>query len=108
MLQRIYGTAWFTKDDLEGYLRRLEEAKKRDHRLLGKQLDVFSILENVGPGLVFWLPKGAMIQHQLRRFIEDTVLERGYSLVYTPNVTREELFMRPGQLPTYDATQFLP
>src|SRR5439155_918724 len=93
MLQRVYGTAWFTKDDLEGYLRRLEEAKKRDHRVLGKQLDLFSIQEDVGPGLVFWHPKGAMIQHQLRRFIEDTILERGYSLVYTPSVTREELFL---------------
>src|SRR5213083_1607721 len=108
MLQRIYGTAWFTKDDLEGYLRRLEEAKKRDHRVLGKQLDLFSIQENVGPGLVFWHPKGAMIQHQLRRFIEDTILERGYSLVYTPNVTREELFLRSGHLPLYAANQFPP
>ena len=108
MLQRIYGTAWFTKDDLEGYLRRLEEAKKRDHRVLGKQLDLFSIQEDVGPGLVFWHPKGAMIQHQLRRFIEDTILERGYSLVYTPNVTREELFLRSGHLPLYAANQFPP
>src|SRR6266480_1310789 len=106
MLQRIYGTAWFTKDDLEGYLRRLEEAKKRDHRVLGKQLDLFSIQEDVGPGLVFWHPKGAMIQHQLRRFIEDTILERGYSLVYTPNVTREELFLRSGHLPLYAENQF--
>src|SRR5216110_3198070 len=106
MLQRIYGTAWFTKDDLEAYLRRLEEAKKRDHRVLGKQLDLFSIQEDVGPGLVFWHPKGAMIQHQLRRFIEDTILERGYSLVYTPNVTREELFLRSGHLPLYAANQF--
>jgi len=65
MLQRIYGTAWFTKDDLEGYLRRLEEAKKRDQPGAGKQLDLFSIQEEVGPGLVFWHPKGAMIQHQL-------------------------------------------
>src|SRR3989475_5762390 len=108
MLQRIYGTAWFTKDDLEGYLRRLEEARKRDHRVLGKQLDLFSIQEDVGPGLVFWHPKGAMIQHQLRRFIEDTILERGYSLVYTPNVTREELFLRSGHLPLYAANQFPP
>jgi len=108
MLQRIYGTAWFTKDALEGYLRRLEEAKKRDHRVLGKQLDLFSIQEDVGPGLVFWHPKGAMIQHQLRRFIEDTILERGYSLVYTPNVTREELFLRSGHLPLYAANQFPP
>jgi len=108
MLQRIYGTAWFTKDDLEGYLRRLEEARKRDHRVLGKQLDLYSIQEDVGPGLVFWHPKGAMIQHQLRRFIEDTILERGYSLVYTPNVTREELFLRSGHLPLYAANQFPP
>src|SRR3989449_175352 len=108
MLQRIYGTAWFTKEDLESYLRRLEEAKKRDHRLLGKQLDLFSIQEDVGPGLIFWHPKGAMIQHQLRRFIEDTILERGYSLVYTPNLTREELFLRSGHLPLYAANQFPP
>src|SRR6266542_5891616 len=106
MLQRIYGTAWFTKDDLDAYLRRLEEAKQRDHRLLGKQLDLFSIQEDAGPGLIFWHPKGAMIQFQLRRFIEDTVLERGYSLVYTPHVTREQLFLRSGHLPLYAENQF--
>ncbi|HEY6208745.1 MAG TPA: threonine--tRNA ligase [Gemmatimonadales bacterium] len=108
MLQRIYGTAWFTKEDLEAYLRRLEEAKKRDHRLLGRQLDLFSIQEDVGPGLIFWHPKGAMLQFQLRRFIEDTILARGYQLVYTPNVTREELFLRSGHLPLYAANQFPP
>src|SRR5213592_935468 len=108
MLQRIYGTAWFTKDDLEAYLRRLEEAKKRDHRLLGRQLDLFSTQEDVGPGLIFWHPKGAMLQFQLRRFIEDTILARGYQLVYTPNVTREELFLRSGHLPLYAANQFPP
>src|SRR5438046_2310926 len=108
MLQRIYGTAWFTKEDLDQYLNRLEEARKRDHRVLGKQLDLFSIQEEVGPGLILWHPKGAMIQHQLRRFIEDTILERGYSLVYTPNVTREELFLRPGHLPLYAENQFPP
>src|SRR2546426_8801309 len=108
MLQRIYGTAWFSKDDLEAYLRRLEEAKKRDHRLLGKQLDLYSIQEDVGPGLVFWHPKGAMLQFQLRRFIEDTILERGYQLVYTPHVTREQLFLRSGHLPLYADNQFPP
>jgi threonyl-tRNA synthetase len=108
MLQRIYGTAWFTKDDLEAYVRRLEEARKRDHRVLGKQLDLFSIQEDVGPGLVFWHPKGAMINFQLRRFIEDVILERGYQLVYTPNVTREELFLRSGHLPLYAENQFPP
>jgi len=106
MLQRIYGTAWFTKADLDGYLRRLEEARKRDHRILGRQLDLFSIQEDVGPGLVFWHPKGAMVQFQLRRFIEDTILERGYHLVYTPHVTREQLFLRSGHLPLYAENQF--
>ncbi|MGH7613289.1 MAG: threonine--tRNA ligase, partial [Gemmatimonadales bacterium] len=106
MLQRIYGTAWFTKADLDAYLHRLEEAKKRDHRVLGKLLDLFSIQEDVGPGLIFWHPKGAMLQFQLRRFIEDVVLERGYQLVYTPHVTREQLFLRSGHLPLYSDNQF--
>jgi threonyl-tRNA synthetase len=106
MLQRIYGTAWFSKDDLEEYVRRLEEARKRDHRVIGKQLDLFSIQEDVGPGLIFWHPKGAMINFQLRRFIEDVILERGYQLVYTPHVTREQLFLRSGHLPLYAENQF--
>ncbi|MGH7570154.1 MAG: threonine--tRNA ligase [Gemmatimonadales bacterium] len=106
MLQRIYGTAWFTQEELAAYVRRLEEAKKRDHRLLGKQLDLFSIQEDVGPGLIFWHPRGAMIQFQLRRFIEDVILERGYQLVYTPHVTREQLFLRSGHLPLYGEHQF--
>ncbi len=71
MLQRIYGTAWFKKEDLEAYLHRLEEARRRDHRVLGKQLDLFSIQEVVGPGLVFWHPKGAMIKWLLTRAVED-------------------------------------
>jgi threonyl-tRNA synthetase len=108
MLQRIYGTAWFTKDDLDAYLRRLEEARKRDHRVIGKQLDLFSIQEDVGPGLIFWHPKGAMVNFQLRRFIEDVILARGYQLVYTPHVTREQLFLRSGHLPLYAENQFPP
>jgi len=108
MLQRIYGTAWFSKEDLEAYLHRLEEAKKRDHRVLGKQLDLFSIQEDVGPGLIFWHPKGAMLNFQLRRFIEDVILERGYSLVYTPHLTREQLFIRSGHIPLYADNQFPP
>ncbi len=106
MLQRIYGTAWFTKQDLDQYLHRLEEARKRDHRVIGKQLDLFSIQEDVGPGLIFWHPKGAMMQFQLRRFIEDAILQRGYQLVYTPHVTREQLFLRSGHLPLYAENQF--
>src|SRR5256712_3019211 len=108
MLQRIYGTAWFTKEDLEGYVRRLEEARKRDHRVIGKQLDLFSIQEDVGPGLLRGHPKGAILNFELRRFIEDVILARGYQLVYTPHVTREQLFLRSGHLPLYAANQFPP
>ncbi len=106
MLQRIYGTAWFDRKDLEAYLRRLEEAQKRDHRVLGRQLDLFSIQEDVGPGLVLWHPRGATIQFELRRFIEDEIVKRGYDLVYTPHVTREDLFLRSGHLPLYGENQF--
>jgi threonyl-tRNA synthetase len=106
MLQRIYGTAWFKKADLEEYLRRLEEAERRDHRMLGKQLDLFSIQEVVGPGLILWHPKGAVLQFELRRFIEDELRRRGYDFVYTPHVTREDLFVRSGHLPLYEDQQF--
>ncbi|MDQ4045136.1 MAG: threonine--tRNA ligase, partial [Chloroflexota bacterium] len=108
MLQRIYGTAWFTKEDLEAYLHRLEEARKRDHRLLGKQLDLFSIQEMVGPGLIFWHPKGATIKWLLTRAVEDDNVRNGYDLVYTPHVTREELFRISGHLPLYEANQYPP
>jgi threonyl-tRNA synthetase len=106
MLQRIYGTAWFRKEDLEAYLHRLEEARKRDHRVLGKQLDLFSINDIVGPGLVLWHPKGAMIKWLLSRAVEDDNVASGYDLVYTPNVTREELFRISGHLPLYAANQY--
>ncbi|MEE8476989.1 MAG: threonine--tRNA ligase, partial [Gemmatimonadales bacterium] len=108
MLQRIYGTAWFKKNDLEAYLNRLEEARKRDHRVLGKQLDLYSIQETVGPGLVFWHPKGAMIKFLLSRYVEDDNLACGYDLIYTPNITREELFRISGHLPLYEAVQYPP
>ncbi len=108
MLQRIYGTAWFKKEDLEGYVHRLEEARRRDHRVIGKALDLFSIQEVVGPGLVFWHPKGARIKHLLTRAVEDDNLAHGYELVSTPNVTREELFRISGHLPLYEANQYPP
>src|SRR5204863_1472113 len=106
MLQLINGKAWFSKQDLDQYITRLEEARKRDHRVIGKQLDLYSIQEDVGPGLVFWHPNGAILNFELRRFIEDVILQRGYQLVYTPNVTREQLFLRSGHLPLYAANQF--
>jgi threonyl-tRNA synthetase len=108
MLQRIYGTAWFKKEDLDAYLHRLEEARRRDHRVLGKQLDLFSIQEVVGPGLVFWHPKGAMVKWLLTRAVEDDNIRSGYELVYTPNITREELFKISGHLPLYEANQYPP
>lgn len=106
MLQRIYGTAWFSKRDLDDYLRRLEEAERRDHRTLGRQLDLFSVQEDVGPGLIFWHPRGAILQLELRRFIEDELLKRDYDFVYTPHVTREAVFVRSGHLPLYGENQF--
>ena len=108
MLQRIYGTVFFKKQDLDEHLNRLEEAKRRDHRKLGRELDLFSIQEVVGPGLVFWHPRGALVHFQLRRFIEDEVMRRGYDLVATPHVTREALFERSGHLPLYAENQFPP
>ncbi len=106
MLQRIYGTSFFQKFRLEEYLRRLEEARRRDHRLIGKELDLFSIQEDVGPGLIHWHPKGAMIQFLLRRFIEDELLRRGYDFVYTPHIAREALFRRSGHLQAYSEVMF--
>ena len=108
MLQRIYGTAWFKKEDLEAYLHRLEEARKRDHRVLGRQLDLFSISDVVGPGLVLWHPRGAMVKWLLSRAVEDDNVASGYDLVYTPNVTKEELFRISGHLPLYAANQYPP
>jgi threonyl-tRNA synthetase len=108
MLQRIYGTAWFKKEDLDAYLHRLEEARKRDHRVLGRQLDLFSISDVVGPGLVLWHPRGAMIIWLLTRAVEDDNVANGYDLVYTPNVTKEELFKISGHLPLYAANQYPP
>lgn len=106
MLQRIYGTAWFSQQDLDTYLHQLEEARKRDHRVLGKQLDLFSIQEAVGPGLVFWHPRGAIIKWLLSRLVEDDNVACGYDLVYTPNITREELFHISGHLPHYAENQY--
>ena len=101
MLQRIYGTAFYSRDAIEAYSTRLEEARKRDHRKLGRELDLFSIQDEIGPGLVCWHPKGARVQLELRRWIEDLQYSRGYEFVYTPHVSSEALFRRSGHLPNY-------
>ncbi|MGA2136028.1 MAG: threonine--tRNA ligase [Bryobacteraceae bacterium] len=107
-LQRIYGTAFFSKKDLEDYLARLEEAKKRDHRKLGKELELFTVSELVGAGLPLWLPKGATI----RRLLEEYILEReratGYQHVYTPDLAKVELYQRSGHWEHYHEDMFPP
>jgi threonyl-tRNA synthetase len=105
-LQRIYGTAFFSQKELEEYLNRLEEAKRRDHRLLGKQLDLLSIQELAGPGLIFFHPKGALVRKQLEDWMREQYLARGYSLVNTPHVARESLWNISGHLENYKESMF--
>jgi len=107
-LQRIYGTAWFTKKELDEYLAKLEEAKKRDHRKLGQELDLFSIQELAGPGLIFFHPKGGIIRKQLEDWMRDAYLKRGYSLVYTPHVMRRDLWKTSGHANYYSENMFTP
>lgn len=107
-LQRIYGTAWFTAEELDRYLHQVEEAKRRDHRLLGRRLELFSIEPSVGSGLVFWLPKGAIIRRELENFIYAELLRRGYQPVYTPVLGRVELYETSGHYPYYAESQFPP
>ena len=107
-LQRIYGTSFFNKKDLEQHLHAIEEAKKRDHRVLGKQLDLFSIQELAGPGLIFWHPKGGIIRKEMEDWMRDEYLKRGYSLVYTPHVFRVNLWKTSGHEGYYAQNMFTP
>jgi threonyl-tRNA synthetase len=105
-LQRIYGTSFFSKKDLDAYLTGIEEAKKRDHRVLGKQLDLFSIQELAGPGLIFWHPKGGIIRKEMEDWMREEYLRRGYSLVCTPHVARRQLFYTSGHEGYYSNNMF--
>ncbi|HEY3839459.1 MAG TPA: threonine--tRNA ligase [Bryobacteraceae bacterium] len=107
-LQRIYGTAWFSKKELDEYLAKLEEAKKRDHRKLGQELDLFSIQELAGPGLIFFHPKGGMVRKLLEDWMRNQYLARGYSLVYTPHVMRRDLWKVSGHAGYYSENMFKP
>jgi threonyl-tRNA synthetase len=107
-LQRIYGTAFFTPKDLDAYLKQVEEAKKRDHRKLGKELDLFSIQELAGPGLIFFHPKGGIIRKLLEDWMRDQYLKRGYSLVYTPHVAKLDLWKTSGHANFYAQNMFTP
>ena len=106
MMQRIYGTAWFDKKDLKNYLQMREEAKERDHRKLGKELDLFMISQEVGQGLPFWLPNGATIRRELERYIVDKELASGYQHVYTPPLASVELYKTSGHWDHYQEDMF--
>jgi threonyl-tRNA synthetase len=108
MLTRIYGTAWRSPDELKQYLHMLEEAKKRDHRKLGKELDIFFFDDEVGPGLPMWMPNGAILIEELENLAKELEEAAGYSRVRTPNLTKEDLFLRSGHLPYYAESMYPP
>ena len=105
-LQRIYGTSFYSKKELDDYLHALEEAKKRDHRVLGKQLDLFSIQELAGPGLIFWHPKGGLMRKLMEDWLREEYLKRGYSMVFTPHVARRQLWQTSGHEGYYAENMF--
>jgi len=105
-LQRIYGTSFFSKKDLDDFLNKQEEAKKRDHRVLGQLLDLFSIQELAGPGLIFWHPKGGIIRKEMEDWMRSEYLKRGYALVYTPHVARRQLWQTSGHEGYYASNMF--
>ncbi|MFJ4038840.1 threonine--tRNA ligase [Microbacterium sp. NPDC090007] len=107
-LQRIYGTAWPSKDELRAYQHRLEEAAKRDHRKLGKELDLFSFPDEIGPGLSVFHPKGGIIRYEIERYMRERLLASGYEVVNTPHITKGDLFMTSGHLQWYAEGMYPP
>ena len=108
MLQRIYGTAFATREELDRHLTMLKEAKKRDHRALGKQLELFTFDDEVGPGLPLWLPKGAVLIDELEDLARQTECAAGYQRVRTPHICKESMYLRSGHLPYYAESMFPP
>jgi len=108
MLQRVYGTAFFDKKELDAHLAQVEEAKKRDHRRLGKELGLFTISPLVGSGLILWMPKGAIVRGLLENWLKDELTRRGYQPVYTPHIGKIELYRTSGHYPYYKDSQFPP
>lgn len=107
-LQRIYGTAFFQKKEIDAHFKHLEEIKARDHRVLGKQLDLFSIQEIAGSGLIFWHPKGSLIRMEMENWMREECLRRGYQLVYTPHIMRRELWKVSGHEEVYAENMYPP
>ena len=108
MLTRVYGTAFFDKKQLDEQLARVEEARKRDHRVIGKQLGLFLISDAVGPGLPLWMPRGAIIRTQLQAWLQTELTNRGYDMVFTPHIGRLDLYRTSGHYPYYKDSQFPP
>ncbi len=108
MLQRIYGTAWESPDDLKGYLERLEEAKKRDHRKLGKELGLFLFSDEIGPGLPLFTPKGEILRYEMENYVRDVQTRYGYQHVWTGHMVKEDLFKRSGHYDNYREVMFPP
>jgi threonyl-tRNA synthetase len=108
MLQRIYGTAWPSKKELSEYLNMLEEAKKRDHRKLGRDLEIFFFDDEIGPGLPLWQPRGGVLIEELERLAKEQERRRGYERVRTPHITKEALFLQSGHLPYYEDSMYPP
>jgi len=107
-MQRIYGTAFFTQEELDGWLKQREEAEKRDHRRLGRELDLFSIQEEYGQGLIFWHPKGGAIRKEMEDYLRHELLVRGYGLVFTPHIAKRELWFTSGHEANYADSMFSP
>jgi threonyl-tRNA synthetase len=107
-MQRIYGTAFFTQEELDGWLKQREEAEKRDHRKLGRELDLFSIQEQYGQGLVFWHPKGGIVRQQMEDYLREELIKRNYSFVYTPHIAKRELWQLSGHEQNYGDSMFAP
>ncbi len=108
MLQRIYGTAWESADDLKGYLDRLEEARKRDHRKLGKELGLFLFSEDIGPGLPLFTPKGEILRYEMERYVREAQTRYGYQHVWTGHMVKEDLYKRSGHYDNYNEVMFPP
>ena len=107
-MQRIYGTAFFTQEELDGWLKQREEAEKRDHRRLGRELDLFSIQEDYGQGLIFWHPKGGAIRKEMEDYLREQLVKRGYGLVFTPHIAKRELWFTSGHESNYADSMFSP
>ncbi|MCD8139746.1 MAG: threonine--tRNA ligase [Planctomycetaceae bacterium] len=107
-LTRVYATAFPTQDELKAHLTKLEEAKRRDHRVIGKQMDLFSTQPEVGPGLILWHPNGSIIRHEVEAFWKEEHLKRGYQILYTPHIASEEIYKRSGHLENYGDMMYSP